>query len=54
VKAIFFANTDWYLFNFRLDLAKFLRSRGWEVVFMAPPGDHFNQIEKTRLSTNPF
>jgi glycosyltransferase involved in cell wall biosynthesis len=54
VKAIFFANTDWYLFNFRLDLAKFLRSRGWEVVFMAPPGDHFNQIEKQGFRQIPF
>jgi glycosyltransferase involved in cell wall biosynthesis len=38
VKVIFFANTDWYLYNFRLGLAKFLRERGFEVVMLSPVG----------------
>ena len=40
MKIILFANTDWYLYNFRLELAKTLRTRGDEVVFLSPPGDY--------------
>jgi glycosyltransferase involved in cell wall biosynthesis len=40
VKVIFFANTDWYLYNFRLALAKFLRDRGFEVVMLSPVGSY--------------
>lgn len=34
------ANTDWYLYNFRLALAKELRSIGWEVVLVSPMGQY--------------
>jgi len=37
-KALFLANTDWYLWNFRLPLLRALRDRGWEVVLASPPG----------------
>ncbi len=40
MKIILFANTDWYLYNFRLELAKTLRARGDEVVFLSPPGEY--------------
>lgn len=40
MKVILFANTDWYLYNFRLELAKALRARSDEVVFLSPPGDY--------------
>jgi len=40
LKALLFANTDWYLYNFRLPLAKALRSGGYEVVLLSPPGDY--------------
>ena len=39
MKFIFFANTDWYLYNFRLPIALELRSRGHEVVMLSPPGE---------------
>ncbi len=45
MKTIFFANTDWYLFNFRLGLAKFLREKGWEVIMMSPMGDYGPRFE---------
>src|SRR4030042_4784220 len=32
------ANTEWYLYNFRLPLAKELRRIGWEVIMVSPPG----------------
>jgi glycosyltransferase involved in cell wall biosynthesis len=34
------ANTDWYLYNFRLSLARFLRAQGYEVVLISPPGPY--------------
>jgi glycosyltransferase involved in cell wall biosynthesis len=37
-KIILFANTDWYLYNFRLSLAKELRAHGHEVVLLSAPG----------------
>jgi glycosyltransferase involved in cell wall biosynthesis len=40
VKVLFFANTDWYLYNFRLPLAKFLRERGLDVVMLSPSGSY--------------
>jgi glycosyltransferase involved in cell wall biosynthesis len=34
------ANTDWYLYNFRLALAKALRGMGWEVLLISPAGPY--------------
>ena len=45
MKALLFANTDWYLWNFRLSLAKELRERGWEVLLVSPPGDYHRRLE---------
>lgn len=39
MKFMFFANTDWYLYNFRLSTAQYLKSQGAEVVMLSPPGD---------------
>lgn len=39
-KVLLFANTDWYLYNFRLPLANALRERGYEVVLVSPPGEY--------------
>jgi glycosyltransferase involved in cell wall biosynthesis len=38
MKFVFFANTDWYLYNFRLSTALRLRKDGHEVVMVSPPG----------------
>jgi glycosyltransferase involved in cell wall biosynthesis len=38
------ANTEWYLFNFRLPLAKELRSIGWEVILISPPGPSASKL----------
>jgi hypothetical protein len=35
-KVLLVANTDWYLFNFRLDFAQFLKSQGLDVVMVSP------------------
>ncbi len=39
MRIVFFANTDWYLYNFRLSTAARLQARGAEVVMLSPPGD---------------
>ena len=40
------ANTDWYLYNFRLSLAQFLRQKGWQVVLISPPGRFVPAIQR--------
>lgn len=39
MKFVFFANTDWYLYNFRLATARRLQADGHEVVMLSPPGE---------------
>lgn len=45
MKIILFANTDWYLYNFRLPLAKALRERGNNVLLLSPPGDYVERLK---------
>ena len=37
-KVILFANTDWYLYHFRLSLASRLRDEGYDVVLLSQEG----------------
>ncbi|MCO5119222.1 MAG: glycosyltransferase family 4 protein [Burkholderiaceae bacterium] len=45
MKIIFYANTEWYLYNFRLGLARHLRNEGHEVVMVSPPGRYGQKLE---------
>ena len=64
MKVILFANTDWYLYNFRLPLAQYLRTQGLDVLFLSPPGEYglrlreagfrWQSIPMNRLSINPL
>jgi glycosyltransferase involved in cell wall biosynthesis len=45
-KIILFANTDWYLYNFRLSLARQLADQNWEVVLASPPGPYVDRFAK--------
>jgi glycosyltransferase involved in cell wall biosynthesis len=45
MKILLFANTDWYLYNFRLPLAKAIRELGVEVVLVSPPGEYGPRLE---------
>lgn len=64
MKVLFFANTDWYLYNFRLAFAKFLRERGCEVVMLSPVGPYgallqaegfrWRGLDMDRRSLNPL
>jgi len=64
LKVALFANTEWYLFNFRLPLAKALVKAGHEVVLISPPGPYGEKLAAAgfrwiafplnRAGTNPF
>ena len=45
MKIILFANTEWYLFNFRLSLAKALQAQGHEVLLISPPGEYGARLQ---------
>jgi glycosyltransferase involved in cell wall biosynthesis len=46
LKILLVANTDWYIFNFRLSLARFLREQGAEVAIVTPPGRFVERLEQ--------
>jgi glycosyltransferase involved in cell wall biosynthesis len=64
MKFVFYANTDWYLYNFRLSTALRLKAEGHEVVMLSPPGDYgerfaahdlrWIRLAMDRASLNPF
>lgn len=39
------ANTDWYLYNFRLALARYLRQQGLEVLLVSPSGAYVAALQ---------
>lgn len=43
-RALLFANTDWYLFNFRKSLSEAIRAADWDVVLVSPPGVYGPQL----------
>lgn len=63
-KVLLVANTSWYLYNFRLPLARHLRDLGYDVVFVAPKDAysarlvaerfHWIALELNRKSVNPL
>jgi glycosyltransferase involved in cell wall biosynthesis len=64
MKFAFFANTDWYLYNFRLATALRLQADGHDVVMLSPPGEFGSRfaahglrwvtLPMDRASLNPF
>lgn len=44
-RLILVANTDWYLYNFRLSLAKELRDKGFDVILISPPGEYVSLLQ---------
>ncbi len=54
LKAILFANTEWYLYNFRLPLAEALRRQGYEVVLLSPPGPYGERLRQAGFRWEPF
>lgn len=64
MKILLFANTDWYLYNFRRSLANALRDAEHEVILLSPPGPYGERLREMgfrwipapmqRRSLNPF
>lgn len=64
MKIVLFANSDWYLYNYRLALATYLRAQGHTVVLLSPSGKYVQKlqaegfawyaVEFSRDSLNPF
>jgi len=46
MKVFLFANTDWYLYNFRIPLMRALKNRGYEVVLSSPSGSYSDRLAK--------
>jgi glycosyltransferase involved in cell wall biosynthesis len=63
-KVVLFANTDWYLYNFRLSLANKLRDVGFDVILLSPDGEYgpklqslgfrWQAVPMNRRSLNPL
>lgn len=52
-RIVLFANTDWYLFNFRLSLALALKERGYDLLLLSPPGPHGERLRSMGLRWEP-
>ncbi len=53
MKVVLFANTDWYLYNFRRSLALALRDAGHELLLLSPPGDYGEKLRVLGLRWEP-
>ena len=53
MKLILFANTDWYLYNFRRSLALALREAGHELLLLSPPGEYGARLRALGLRWEP-
>jgi len=49
MRIVFFANTDWYLYNFRLPAAMQLQAQGAEVVMVSPEGPYGDRFAKNGI-----
>ena len=54
MKILLFANTDWYLYNFRLPLAQALRQAGHHVILLSPPGAHALKLQQAGFEWRRF
>ena len=52
-KIILFANTDWYLYNFRRSLALALQAQGYDVLLISPPGTYGEKLRTLGLRWEP-
>jgi glycosyltransferase involved in cell wall biosynthesis len=53
-RVLLFANTDWYLYNFRFSLAKELRDQGHEVILVSSSGPFQQLLEENGFHWVPF
>ncbi|MET3008695.1 glycosyltransferase family 4 protein [Stenotrophomonas koreensis] len=53
MKIVLFANTDWYLYNFRRSLALALREAGYDVLLVSPDGPYGEKLRALGLRWEP-
>jgi len=53
LKVVLFANTDWYLYNFRRSLALALREAGYDVLLVSPAGPYGARLTEIGLRWIP-
>lgn len=53
-KIVYFANTDWYLYNFRRSLALAARAAGYDVLMVSPPGEYGPRLRALGLRWQPL
>lgn len=53
-KVILFANTDWYLYNFRRSLALAVQAAGHDVLLVSPPGEYGARFRELGLRWTPL
>ena len=53
MKVLLFANTEWYLYNFRLSLARALRDAGHEVLLVSPDGPYGPKLRELGYRWEP-
>lgn len=54
MRVILFANTEWYLYNFRRSLALALRDAGHQVLLISPPGPYGEKLRALGLDWQPL
>jgi glycosyltransferase involved in cell wall biosynthesis len=54
MKIILLANTDWYLYNYRLSLARELQSQGHDIILISPNGNYVPKLEKAGFCWKEF
>ncbi|QNK01064.1 glycosyltransferase family 4 protein [Dyella telluris] len=54
MKAVLFANTDWYLYNFRRSLAMSLLRAGYDVLLISPDGPYGPRLRELGLRWEPL
>jgi glycosyltransferase involved in cell wall biosynthesis len=53
MKVVLYANTDWYLYNFRRSLALALQSAGYAPILLSPPGPYGERLKALGLDWRP-
>ena len=51
---VLFANTEWYLYNFRRSLALALREAGYDLLLISPPGPYGEKLRDLGLRWEPL
>lgn len=53
MRLLLFANTDWYLYNFRQSLARTLRDAGHDVLLVSPAGPYGEELRRRGFRWEP-